>query len=323
MVGRYTVIIFLILTVNFLLPRTMRSDPFLYLSGDSNETSAYSEEQILQYRAWYGLDRPLWRQYLSYLGGIVMGDLGHSIYYRKPVSELILGRLPWTVGIVLAGLLLGAVGGVLLGSLSAWRVGTRLDRVLCRVMVAGSQVPSFITGIVVLLFFALVVPGLPLSGGSSPFATLQLDVRTAADIVLHAILPVLTLTLIRLPDFFMTARSAMLHETGAAYVLTARAKGLGTPAILFRHCLRNAANPIVTRALLGMANLFNGALVIENVFSYPGLGILIREAVFQRDYILMQGVFMAIAILTLSVSACAELFYARKSVRRETSGGSA
>lgn len=315
MFRRYAFLLLVILTINFILPRAMRSDPFLYLSSDADETSAYSKEQIVQYRAYYGLDRPLWRQYLSYLQGFARGDLGQSIYYRKPVSELILGRLPWTVGIVLSGLLLGISGGVLLGSLSAWNAGGRFDRALYRFMVAGSQVPAFVTGIVVLLFFAVAIPGLPLSGGRSPFASLEFDLHSLADVARHAVLPVMTLTLVRLPDFFLTSRSAMLHEIRAAYVLTARAKGLGTPTILFGHCLRNAANPIMTRALLSLANTFGGALVVENVFKYPGVGTLIREAVFQRDYILMQGAFMAITILTLSVNGFAELFYSRRSGR--------
>ena len=146
---------------------------------------------------------------------------------------------------------------------------------------------------------------------------MQMECYNILDIIKHAILPSLTLTLLRLPDFYFVSRSAMLQQIQKKYVETAQAKSLGDIYILMRHCLPNAINPIMTRFLLSIQTMFNATLIVENVFKYPGIGKLIRDAVFYRDYLLLQGIFLVITIFILTISLLGENFYQTIEKRKE------
>ena len=314
---KYIVLFFILLTIHFILPRIMKADPFVFLSSDGTEVASYIEEEILKYKQYYGLDMPLWRQYLNYLLGIFTGNLGYSIYFKEKVTTLIFSRLVWTAGIVIFSLCISSVFGLFLGSFSAWNCQRKIDTILYQGMVIISEIPSFLTANMILMFFIIKWRILPTAGGITPFIKIEFSWSFILDIIKHAILPSLTLTFLRLPDFYFVSRSAMLQQIQKKYVETAQAKSLGDIYILMRHCLPNAINPIMTRFLLSIQTMFNATLIVENVFKYPGIGKLIRDAVFYRDYLLLQGIFLVITIFILSISLLGENFYQTIEKRKE------
>ena len=314
---KYIVLFFILLTIHFILPRIMKADPFVFLSSDGTEVASYTEEEILKYKQYYGLDMPLWRQYLNYLLGIFTGNLGYSIYFKEKVITLIFSRLVWTAGIVIFSLCISSVFGLFLGSFSAWNHQRKLDTILYQGMVIISEIPSFLIANMILMFFIIKWRILPTAGGITPFIKIEFSWNFILDIIKHAILPSLTLTFLRLPDFYFVSRSAMLQQIQKKYVETAQAKSLGDIYILMRHCLPNAINPIMTRFLLSIQTMFNATLIVENVFKYPGIGKLIRDAVFYRDYLLLQGIFLVITIFILSISLLGENFYQTIEKRKE------
>ncbi len=314
---KYIVLFFILLTIHFILPRIMKADPFVFLSSDGTEVASYTEEEILKYKQYYGLDMPLWRQYLNYLLGIFTGNLGYSIYFKEKVITLIFSRLVWTAGIVIFSLCISSVFGLFLGSFSAWNCQRKIDTILYQGMVIISEIPSFLTANMILMFFIIKWRILPTAGGITPFIKIEFSWSFILDIIKHAILPSLTLTFLRLPDFYFVSRSAMLQQIQKKYVETAQAKSLGDIYILMRHCLPNAINPIMTRFLLSIQTMFNATLIVENVFKYPGIGKLIRDAVFYRDYLLLQGIFLVITIFILSISLLGENFYQTIEKRKE------
>ncbi|WP_338952344.1 ABC transporter permease [Fusobacterium nucleatum] len=314
---KYIVLFFILLTIHFILPRIMKADPFVFLSSDGTEVASYTEEEILKYKQYYGLDMPLWRQYLNYLLGIFTGNLGYSIYFKEKVTTLIFSRLVWTAGIVIFSLCISSVFGLFLESFSAWNYQRKIDTILYQGMVIISEIPSFLTANMILMFFIIKWRILPTAGGITPFIKSEFSWSFILDIIKHAVLPSLTLTFLRLPDFYFVSRSAMLQQIQKKYVETAQAKSLGDIYILMRHCLPNAINPIMTRFLLSIQTMFNATLIVENVFKYPGIGKLIRDAVFYRDYLLLQGIFLVITIFILTISLLGENFYQTIEKRKE------
>lgn len=314
---KYIVLFFILLTIHFILPRIMKANPFVFLSSDGTEVASYTEEEILKYKQYYGLDMPLWRQYLNYLFGIFTGNLGYSIYFKEKVITLIFSRLVWTAGIVIFSLCISSVLGLFLGSFSAWNCQRKIDTILYQGMVIISEIPSFLTANMILMFFIIKWRILPTAGGITPFIKIEFSWSFILDIIKHAVLPSLTLTFLRLPDFYFVSRSAMLQQIQKKYVETAQAKSLGDIYILMRHCLPNAINPIMTRFLLSIQTMFNATLIVENVFKYPGIGKLIRDAVFYRDYLLLQGIFLVITIFILTISLLGENFYQTIEKRKE------
>lgn len=314
MLKRFGITLFIILTINFFLPRWMQADPFLFFSEDESGLSLeYSEKELQKYRSYYGLDQPLVVQYIKYMTKSFIGDFGYSIVHNRPIARLLWQRIFWTLGIVVVSLFISVLIGGLLGCFSAWLQGRWIDKLLYSIHVIASQIPHFIVASLVLLLFSTVFRGvLPTSGGSTPFVALSWHPSVVRDVVRHGILPVLALTLIRIPDFYMIMRGAMISEINKAYVITANAKGMSSGVILLKHCLVNALNPMITKIFMTLGHLFGSAIIIENIFSYPGIGMLMRDAVFLRDYPLIQAIFFVMAILVMIFSQLTEYFYNHK-----------
>lgn len=308
----YLLTIWVIVTLNFALPRVMPGDPFLFLSAEEgDEIARFSETQQHYYRSQYGLDRPLIVQYGTYLGALVKGDLGYSIYYNQGVTAILLRRLPWTLLLVTAAVALSTLAGALLGSLSAYFRGRRLDRWLYPAMIAVSEIPAFLLGLVLLFALAAGLKLLPLSGAMTHFTADNGLWDKFMDIVRHAVLPVLTLTIVRAGGMYLLARNSTATVLTKDYLRTAHAKGLHSLRILVRHTLRNAMLPIVTRIFLSLGGLVGGAILVENVFAYPGLGFLMREAVLVHDYPMIQGIFLIVTVSVMSANFSADLIYRR------------
>lgn len=305
----YLFTIWVILTLNFLLPRTMPGDPFLFLSSDEGEEVAvFSEEQRAYYMSCYGLDRPWHGQYASYLADLATGNLGHSLYYQQPVADILLARLPWTLSLVIPAVILSTIIGVALGGFSALRRSGWEDRFLYLLLVFISEIPAFLLGLILLFTLAARMDWFPLGGGMTHFTTHTLLGKTA-DLLHHAALPVITLTLTRISGIFLLARSSIITTLTQAYIATATAKGIPERRIFTRHVLGNAMLPVVTRVFLSLGSLVGGAILVENVFAYPGLGKLMRDAVMVHDYPLVQGIFLLVTVSVLSANFLADLVY--------------
>ena len=301
-----------ILTLNFFIPRLMPGDPFIFLSSSEGQvTTTYSEEQIAKYKAYYGLDKPMIVQYTSYLTNLLQGNIGYSIYYNNSVLTVIGKRVIWTVSIVLAAIFISCLIGTVLGSLSAWYRNGAFDKVLYSFIIALSEIPAFLIGIMFLFILAAKLGLFPLSGGIKTFADYSNSGEKITDILHHAFLPVLTLSIVRLGEFYLLSRNSMIAVLTKDYMRTARAKGLHNKRIIFRHALKNALLPIVTRVFLSLGAVFSGAILVENVFNYPGVGRLMREAVMVRDYVLIQGIFLFVAVTVLTMNLLADIIYRR------------
>lgn len=317
----YLLTIWVIVTLNFLLPRFMPGDPFLYLSADEGQdTAMFSEDQRAYYREYYGLDEPFLLQYVGYLRDTFTGRLGSSVYYGEQVSTIILARLPWTLFLVLAAIVLSTGAGLLLGGLSAVHRDSILDKSLFIVHVVLSSVPSFLIGLVLLFVFAAGLRWFPLSGATTPFAEHQSPVQALFDILRHALLPVAALTLARTAHMYLLSRNSVLGVLGKAYMRTAKAKGLTRMRVFVQYALRNAFPPVCTRIFLSLGSLVGGAILVENIFAYPGLGRLMRDAVLAHDYPLIQGIFLIVTIVVLTANWIADWLYPKLDPRLVRTG---
>lgn len=301
----------LIYLFNFLIPRLMPGDPFRYSASVSGEdmTTEYSEEQMQQLRAYYGLDKPLPQQLADSVQRNLRGDLGDSIHYKKPVSTVLAERLPWTVYIMSATLVLSLVIG---SALALWCVRRqRADRILYPVLSAIAEIPPFLLGVLLLFLVAARVSWIPLSGAVTAFAVYDSFWQKLGDILVHSLMPVSALCLVTIPRFFFTARASFLSVRDKAYMLGAKSRGLKERRIRWRYLFCNGVTPVIACFFLNVGGVVGGTLLIENVFAYPGLGTVLREAVRYRDYPMIQGVFLLSAVLVLVSLFVADTLNAR------------
>ncbi|RFZ78969.1 ABC transporter permease [Lacrimispora amygdalina] len=300
-------VIGVIIVLNFFLPRLMPGDPFLYLSvEDGNTAPVYSSQQIKVYEEYYGLDKPLHEQLIRYLTGIVKGDLGYSIFYHEKVTDMIAARIPWTLLIVISALVLSSVFGTMLGTICAWHRDSFLDRCVYFFMMVLSEIPGFLIGIFLLFYLGANLKWFPMSGGETVFASYSTPLEQVKDIIHHMVLPVLTLSLSRLGSFYLLSRSSMLNVLSKDYIRTAKGKGLKKHTVILKHGLKNSLPPVVTQFFMSLGAMVGQAVLVENVFSYPGAGSLMREAVVNRDYVLMQGIFLIMSATVLIMNGLAE-----------------
>jgi peptide/nickel transport system permease protein len=311
-VVQYLITLFLLLSLNFFLPRMMQGDPLAYLMGDPNSDAPIlmTEEMRANLLAYYGLDEPLLQQYGTYLGDLLRGDLGWSIYYNAPVASLLLGRLKWTLFLSGTAAVIYITLGILLGAVSAWRRGTRLDLGLLAGVFGLGSWPSFFLGMLLIIFFSFKGGLFPIGGAQSPAAVQAGGLAQLVDLLHHWFLPCLALVLTHLPGIYLLTRNSMLTVLGEDYIRTARAKGVMERGILLRHTLPNALLPLITTIAMRLGFMIMGTMFVEVVFAYPGMGSLIYQASAARDYPLLQGAFLLTMILVLSCNLLADGLYA-------------
>jgi peptide/nickel transport system permease protein len=285
--------------VAFALLHLAPGDPAALLYGPDATAS-----DLAQVRARWGLDRPLPAQYLSWLGHTLRGDLGRSLADGRPVTRVIGERLPATLLLALPALLGALIVGVGLGMVAAVRAGSPLDRAMTLLATLGYSTPSFWLALLLVLLFSLTWRWLP-SGGLSAAG----GDAAPLDVVAHLLLPATVLALPFVAQFQRFSRAAMVEVLGQGYVRTARAKGLGRPAVLLGHALRNAAVPILTLLALALPQLLSGAVVVETVFAWPGLGRLLVESAFQRNYSVLMGDILLVGGLVVAANLLVDLAY--------------
>jgi peptide/nickel transport system permease protein len=291
----------------FVLMRLAPGDP---LSGLS-EQRQLSATEVESLRKRYGLDRPIAAQLADYIQGVVRGDLGTSIEYGRPVRSLLVERLPATLLLGGAVLLLNVPGGIWLGVRQAVGRGAAADRWLTTLSLAGYATPSFWLGLVLAWLVGVRWRLLPAAGMHDPLLDPGAGLLArSTDVLRHLLLPALTLSLVSIAGTMRHQRSAMLEALHLPYIVTARAKGLSDRAVIWRHAWRNAFFPVLTLFGLWLPLLVTGSVFVESVFAWPGLGSLAAHAVGYRDYPLLMGTSLLVAVLVVLGSLLTDLAYA-------------
>ncbi|NBR90719.1 MAG: ABC transporter permease [Rhodobacteraceae bacterium] len=295
-----------VVVLNFLLIRLAPGDPAVVIAG---EMGGASEEMLAQIRADYGLDKPVLVQLGIYLGNVAQGDLGQSFFFNQPVTKLIALRIWPTILLVISALALSIAVGVTLGVLAARKPNGAMSAFVAIFSTIGYAVPVFWTGIMLIILFASVFPIFPVEGmqnvrlrDANPFVQ-------AVDIAHHLVLPAFTLAVIYLAQYARLSRASMLEVLGSDYIRTARAKGASEGTVLFKHALRNAALPILTVAGLQFGNLISGALLVETVFNWPGMGRLAFDSILRRDYPTIMGVLFFASAMVVVANILTDLSY--------------
>ncbi len=290
--------IFAIILLNFCIPRLMPGDPITYILGE--DIYYVAPEQIEELKKEYGLDRPLLEQFKLYMARLVRGDFGYSFSFGRPVIYVVLEKLPMTLLITIPSTFMGIVIGAYLGIFTGWRSESVFKRLLTNFILLVYSIPSYWLGMIALLIFSLKLKLLPL-GGAPP---LDSDLTT---FISHLILPIATLTI------FTTAYNAVIMRgvtkgiSEEYFVMTALSKGLTKIHFLNRHLLKPSLPPLIAISAIEFGFAFSGALIVEIVFSWPGVGLMMLEAIIARDYPLLQALFTISALIVVLANAIADI----------------
>jgi peptide/nickel transport system permease protein len=268
-----------------------------------------TEEMLASIREDYGLNKPLLTQLWIYVSGIATGDLGESFFFNQPVSKLIGLRIWPTILLVITAQILSISIGVFMGGIAARKPNGILSGVVSVFATIGYAVPVFWTGIMLIIFFASVVPIFPVEGMQSVKLRNASFIVQALDIAHHLVLPAFTLAIIYLAQYARLSRASMLEVLSSDYIRTARAKGASEGSVLIKHALRNAALPILTVAGLQFGNLISGALLVETVFNWPGMGRLAFDSILRRDYPTILGVLFFASAMVVVANIITDISY--------------
>ena len=295
-----------VVVLNFLLIRLAPGDPAVVIAG---EMGGATEEMLEQIREDYGLNKPILTQLAIYIGNVATGNLGESFFFNKPVAELISQRIGPTILLVIVAQLLSIFLGVFLGVLAARKPNGLMSAFVSVFATIGYAVPVFWTGIMLIILFASVLPIFPVEGMQSVRLRDAPWYVQTIDVAHHLVLPAFTLAVIYLAQYARLSRASMLEVLGSDYIRTARAKGASERTVLFHHALRNAALPILTVAGLQFGNLISGALLVETVFNWPGMGRLAFDSILRRDYPTIMGVLFFASAMVVVANLLTDLSY--------------
>ncbi|CAN5241751.1 ABC transporter permease [soil metagenome] len=295
-----------VVVLNFALVHAAPGDPVETIAGASG---GMSEELKAELRHSYGLDKPLPVQLGVYLVRVAQLDLGYSYFFNLPVSGLIADRIPATLLLVLCSVLWAFLAGTALGVLAARKPNGWLSQAITVLSMVGFAAPVFWTGMMLVIVFAAAFPIFPISDMRAIDSSGAGSLADVLDVAHHLVLPSITLGLVYLAQYSRLARASMLEVLGADYIRTARAKGLAERFVLYKHALRNAVLPVITVLGLQFGNVMAGAILVETVFNWPGLGRLAFEAVLRRDYPTVLGVLLFASVVVLVMNQLTDLCY--------------
>jgi len=296
--------VFVAITLNFFLFRVLPGDAVRNLARVPHATAALRHSLEAQ----FGLDKPRWEQYLIYLRELAHGNMGISFTNQQPVWENLREDLANTIPMVALGTVVAIAIGIVTGVFSAWRRGTLLDRVSTNVAIAFYSFPTQWLALVLLIYLSAWFPS---HGRTDDFLLDPTPWEHIADVLRHMVLPSLTVALTLYGEYTLIIRSAMLETLGEDYVLTARAKGLSQRRIVVRHAFRNALLPTTTLIALSLGYIVAGVILVETVFSWPGIGNAVYQAVTERDYPMLQGAFLVLTVSVVFFNFLADLLYFR------------
>lgn len=290
LIGSVVLITWVVSSLVFLLIHLVPGDPVAVMLGD---WASPADEALL--RKQLGLDLPIWQQYLHYMGGLLQGDLGESLFYQQPVSNLIAERFPYTLKLTVMALLIAVLIAFPLGFWAARRAGDWPDYLSMTVSLLGVSIPNFWLGPMLILIFAIGLAWLPVSGAAQPWSW---------------VLPAVTLGTALAAILARMLRASLLEVFHEDFIRTAQAKGLPPRAVFGKHALRNALLPVVTILGLQLGTLLGGAVITEVVFDWPGLGQLLVDSIQRRDYPVVQACILIISVAYITVNGLTEVIYA-------------
>ncbi|MBN2794305.1 MAG: ABC transporter permease [Clostridia bacterium] len=297
--------LFGVLVINFFLFRIMPGDPISMLVRNPNANL----ETVARMKAQFGLDEPVYIQFFTYMSNLFQGDFGTSFHYNRPVLSVIGERVFATVLLVGTAEFFAIIIGVFLGIIAAHRRGSKVDVMSLSFSLVTYAMPSFWLGILLIAFFSGFLSILPTSGMTSPALFFATGFERFFDISKHLILPALTLALVLIGEYMLVMRSSLIEVLTEDYITTARAKGFDEKTVLRKHALPNAMIPMVTIVAMSIGFVITGALQVETVFSWPGLGRLMYDALQDRDYPLLQGIFYISSICIIGANLISDILY--------------
>lgn len=307
-------VVFLAVTINFAIPRLTPGDPVEQQlatlvatgGGQIGDVTAMAEA----YRAKFGLDQPVWKQYLSYWWDILHLDFGYSLaQYPATVAQMIRSALPWTLGLVGTSTLIAFAIGSLLGGLLAWPGIPRALRGFIPLLMTISAIPYFLLGIILIFFLSILLKIFPAAGGHQFGSVLRLDLATAKDILRHAALPAISIIVAGIGTWALEMRGMMISVLGEDYIALAEAKGLRGKRIFLWYGLRNGLLPQLTALALRLGHVVAGVILVEVIFSYPGIGFKLFQAVQTKDYFLIQGIVLLLILAIALTMFVMDLIY--------------
>jgi peptide/nickel transport system permease protein len=295
-------VLILVGIIVFFIMHLLPGDPLLLYLGANVEISDLSPEKIAELRHGFGLDQPLIIQYLSWVNGILHGDLGTSMFYHEKVGTLLLERYPITIYLGLMAFIGSAVIGILLGLISGLRRGTWLDALATVFAYLGLAVPIFWLGILMIYVFGFKFNLLPISGYTSPLTDLGMSLE-------QSIMPVICLAVSGLAATARQARSSIIEVIHQDYIRTAWSKGLKESYIIYKHAMKNSLIPVITLIGINVRNIFGGSVIIETIFAIPGVGLLLVNSIFGHDYTVVQSITLVMAVVILAANLVVDLAY--------------
>lgn len=299
------VTIFFVLVFNYFLFRVMPGNPLAMIMRNPRA----SQEAIERTRELFGLNESWYVQFWIYVKQLTKADLGTSFLYRLPVTEVIMARiLPTVIMVGLAQVVAMAVG-ILLGILSAWKRGSRIDVATLSFSLITYSMPTFWLGIILIAVFSVGLRWFPTSGMLTPGQTFASTLDMVKDAALHLVLPVLTLSLVLIGEYTLTMRNTLLDVLTEDYMTTAKAKGFDEKTVIRRHAVPNAMLPMITLIAINLGLVIGGTIQVETIFSWPGLGRLMFDALKARDYPLLQGIFLMITLSVILANLVADITY--------------
>ena len=304
-VAQVLVTLLAVVTFNFYLFHVLPGDPIRLLARAGN----LQPEDIARLRQLFGLDQPLPMQFLIYLRDLATGNLGMSLGYREPVADILAQRIVNTVELLAAATILTIIIGVIAGVFAAARRGTRADAGTVVASLFFWSLPTFWTGLMLIFILGVYFHAFPISGAGTPGVVFGPFPAQLLDFGSHLVLPSLTLLLVDIGQFVLITRSSLIDVLTEDFIVTARAKGLSARQVLWRHGVPNAMLPVVTASALYVSLVVGGAIQVETVFSWPGMGRLIYDAVLRRDYPLIEATFLVFAVTVILVNFATDLLY--------------
>lgn len=307
-VGMFLLVVWLAATVNFFLPRLGGGDPvrqkIMQNAAAGGGVQGGMDAMVEEYNHKFGLDTPIWKQYLNYLWSLLHFDFNYSIInYPARVIDIIQHALPWTIGLLVTTTFLAWIIGSILGAFMAWPRSPKFLEFVMPPLLSLNAIPFFLLGLILIYLFAFRFPWFPTTGGyyAGSFPAWNLDF--AANVARHSVLPALSIILVSIGGWALTMRSVMITTTGEDYVIFADAKGLKNRTIFMRYAFRNALLPQATALALVLGQIIAGTVLVEVIFSYPGIGTTLFNAIRGSDYTLIQGIvfflILSIALATL------------------------
>ncbi|WP_409228938.1 ABC transporter permease [Gudongella sp. SC589] len=297
--------ILVVLVFNYILFRVLPGNPLNMMMRNPRATP----ETIAAVKEFYGLDQPWYIQFFTYFKHLLTGDLGVSFVYKAPVADVLAQKILPTVLMVGLAEIVAIVVGIFLGILAAWKRGTKLDVATLSFSLVTYSVPTFWLGMILVVIFCVQLRIFPTSGMFTPGKSFPTTFAMLQDLFMHLALPVLTMSLVLIGEYALTMRNTLMDVLSEDYITTARAKGFRERYILKKHALPNAMLPMITIIAINVGFVVAGAIQVETIFSWPGLGRLMYEALRARDYPLLQGVFLLVTVSVVLANVLADITY--------------